>query len=216
MDERPTKGPVKGDGIVTGKGLSLEQRDPVFFGAFFDEPNKDQPASASSLRYTVKMKSNVTDAVNEQIRLEFESGYLYLQMAARFEAKSLKGFAAWLRLQAQEEQVHALKLYDFLLRRGSDVELRTIPKPEVEFSSPLEAFELVLQHEKEVTRKIHELYELAQKEKDYPLQSMLHWFIDEQVEEEDQATQVLDRLRMVGDSGPRLFLLDRELGTRSE
>lgn len=156
----------------------------------------------------------VEQALNDQIQAEFQSAYLYLAMSARFETMNLKGFAHWLQLQWQEETMHAMKFYDFLLQRNGTVELKTLEKPATPFKTPLEAFEEVLEHEQYITGRIHSLYDLATEKRDYPLQSLLHWFIDEQVEEEDAARAVIDTLRLIGDEGPNLFLLDRELGAR--
>ena len=161
-----------------------------------------------------KLDSSIEAAINAQIQAEFQSAYLYLAMSARFENMNLKGFAHWLRLQWQEETNHAMKFYDFLLQRDGVVELDALTRPEVSFDNPLEAFEEVLAHEQYITGRIHELYDLASEKKDYPLQTLLHWFIDEQVEEEDSARAIIDTLRLIGDAGPNLFLLDRELGAR--
>lgn len=160
------------------------------------------------------MKKAIQDAVNDQIRAEFESAYLYLAMAARFESRNLKGFAHWLRLQWQEETQHAMKFYDYLLQRDGTVELQALARPEVTFETPVEAFEAVLKHERYITGRINDLYDLAVAEREYPLQTLLHWFIDEQVEEEDAASEILDNLRIAGDAGPTLFMLDRELSQR--
>jgi ferritin len=107
-----------------------------------------------------------------------------------------------------------LKFYDFLLRRGAAVELHALEKPTTDTDSAVKVFERVLDHERKVTERIHKMYELAHAEQDYPLKTLLHWFIDEQVEEEDAASKILDRLKMIGDSGAELFLLDKELGGR--
>jgi ferritin len=153
-------------------------------------------------------------AINEQIKNELYSAYLYLSMSAYCEANSLPGFARWLRLQSEEEVEHAMKFFDFVNVRGGRVELQAIDQPPTEFASALEIFEQTLAHERKVTAMIHRLYEIALEEKDYPAQVMLHWFIDEQVEEESNATQILDTLRMVGDKGQALVMLDKELGQR--
>ncbi|MEX0746669.1 MAG: ferritin [Rhodothermales bacterium] len=160
------------------------------------------------------MKQSIVEIVNAQIRAEFQAAYFYLAYAARFDLKGLPGFAAWMRKQWQEELEHGLKFYDFLLRRGASVELHALDKPAADSDSPVKVFERVLDHERHVTERIHKMYELAQAEKDYPLQTLLHWFIDEQVEEEDNAAKILDRLKMIGDSGAELYLLDKELGGR--
>jgi ferritin len=161
------------------------------------------------------MNKRIVDAVNAQIHAEFSSAYVYLAMSARMEELSLPGFANWLRIQWQEEIVHALKLYDFLIARDAVVSLKGLGTPSAAFETPLEAFESVLKHEQKVTALIHELYAVAIDEKDYPLQSLLQWFIDEQVEEEENARAAIDSLRLVGDSGSGLFMLDREMGTRA-
>lgn len=158
------------------------------------------------------IKENVQTAVNEQIQAEFESAYLYLAMAAQFDQRGFKGFAHWLRTQWQEETVHAMKFYDFLLQRDGTVELKTLKQPEFTYSTPLEAFEAVLAHEQYITRRINDLYDLAVQERDYPLQTLLHWFIDEQLEEEETARQIIDDLRLAGEAN--LFVLDRELSNR--
>ncbi len=161
-----------------------------------------------------RVKEEVEKAVNEQILAEFQSAYLYLAMSAKFNEMGLAGFAHWLRLQWEEETAHALKFYDFLISRDGTISLGKIEKPKVSFESSLEAFQQVLEHEQYITSRINDLYDLATKHRDYPLQTLLHWFIDEQVEEEDSARAVIDTLRLIGDSGSNLFLLDRELGAR--
>jgi ferritin len=161
------------------------------------------------------MKKSVVDGINDQIQAEFESAYIYLAMSARMEESNLPGIAKWLRIQWQEEIAHAMKLYDFMIQRDGVVELKEIGKPMVEFKTPTEAFESVLEHERYITDRIHKLYALAVEENDYPLQTLLQWFIDEQVEEEENARGAIDSLKLVGDSGPGLFMLDREMGARS-
>jgi len=154
------------------------------------------------------------DAINEQIKNELYSAYLYLAMSAYCEANSLPGFAHWLRLQSQEEIEHAMKFFDFVNERGGRVELHAIDQPPVDFESPTKIFEATLEHERKVTAMIHHLFEVALEEKDYPAQVLLHWFIDEQVEEESNATQILDTLKMAGDQGQALVALDRDLSRR--
>jgi ferritin len=162
------------------------------------------------------LNKKVEEAINEQIKNELYSGYLYLSMSAYFEANNLPGFARWMRLQAEEEQEHALKFFDFVNDRGGRVVLKAIDQPPVEFESALAIFEQTLEHEQKVTSLIHQLYELALEENDYPSQVMLQWFIDEQVEEEKNATQIVDTLKMVGDKGQALIMLDRALGRRGK
>lgn len=160
------------------------------------------------------MNTKIKDAINDQIQAEFASAYLYLALSARVERMNLKGFAHWLRLQWEEETVHAMKLYDFLLQRDGIVELQTLEQPDIKADTPLDVFEQVLAHEQYITRRIHDLYALAVEEHDYALQTLLHWFIQEQIEEEEAARDIIDNLRLIGDAGSSLFLLDRELGAR--
>jgi ferritin len=156
------------------------------------------------------------DAINEQIKNELYSGYLYLAMAAYAEEQNLPGFAHWMKTQCQEEVEHAMKFFDFVVERGGRVELKAIDQPPVEFASPVALFELTLEHEKKVTGLIHDLYELALAEKDYPSQVLLQWYIEEQVEEESHATQILETLKRTGDKGQALVMMDRALAKRGE
>jgi ferritin len=155
------------------------------------------------------------EAMNEQINKEFFSSYLYLSMAAYFEDKNLMGFAHWMRLQADEEREHAMKFYDFILDRGGRVLLKTIDAPETEWKSNLEVAEQVAAHEAKVTASINDLYELALKEKDYPAQTMLQWFITEQVEEEKNAAELVAKLKLIEERGTAVLMLDHRLSKRS-
>jgi ferritin len=161
------------------------------------------------------MNDRLQAAFNEQINEELFSSYVYLAMAAHFEAMNLEGFASWMKHQAQEEMEHAMRLFDHINRRGGRVVLKAIGEPPAEFGSPLEAFEKALAHEQHITGCIHELYKLAQDEADYPAQLELHWFIDEQVEEEENSGRVVELLKLAGDNKGALFMLDRELAKRS-
>jgi ferritin len=154
------------------------------------------------------------DAINEQINKELYSSHVYLSMAAYFEAESLPGFGNWLRIQATEENEHAMKLYDYLLERGGKVELKAVAAPKSDWGSALETVEQVLEHEKFVTKSIHDLYELAVKEKDYPTQVMLHWFIEEQVEEEASATAIVDSMKRIESHQTAILMLDHRLSKR--
>ena len=160
------------------------------------------------------MKGAVRDAINEQIKHEFYSAYVYLSMAGSFEVANLPGFGHWMREQYEEETGHALKFFDFLLDRGESVQLLPLEGPPHAFRSPLDTFEQALEHEKEITSRIHELYDLSVQEGDYPAQVLLNWFVTEQVEEEKVATEIVERLRMADDDSAALLLLDRELGER--
>jgi ferritin len=160
------------------------------------------------------IKQKIQDEINEQIQAEFQSAWLYLQFSAWFENKNLEGFAHWMKMQWREEQEHGMKFYDHLLRRGGEVELQQIEKPKVSADRVIGIFEKVLDHERYITKRIHSLYDLAKEEDDYPLQTLLHWFIDEQVEEEENAESILERLEMIGGEGTSLYILDRELANR--
>jgi len=160
------------------------------------------------------LNQKLQDAINEQIKNELYSGYLYLAMSAYFEASSLPGFARWMRLQAAEEQEHALKFFDYVHDRGSRVTLKAIDQPPMDWDSPLAVFEDTLEHERKVTGLINKLYELALEGNDYAAQAMLQWFIEEQVEEEKNAEQIVATLKMVGDKGQALVMMDRALGER--
>ncbi|MCS6844194.1 MAG: ferritin [Caldilineales bacterium] len=162
------------------------------------------------------LSNTLQQALNDQIRKEFHSSYIYLSMAAYFEAENLPGMAHWMRLQADEEREHAMKIYDFVLDRGGRVTLQAIEAPPTDFASPLAVFETAYAHEQKVTQSIHDLYALAVKEGDYPTQVMLQWFVDEQVEEEKSAGLVVAQLRRVGDSPAALLMLDQQLGQRAE
>jgi ferritin len=154
------------------------------------------------------------DALNHQINLEFSSAYAYLAMSGYFESANLTGFAGWMRTQYQEELLHALRLFDHMHDRGGTVKLEAITEPQAKFKTALEAFEAALKHEQRVTSSIHKLYALAAKEDDYATQTMLQWFINEQVEEEKNVGQAVDWLKISGDSPVALLMLDQKLGGR--
>jgi ferritin len=154
------------------------------------------------------LKQSIQDAINEQIKNELYSSYLYLAMSAHFEAEGFSGFASWTRKQAEEEVEHAMKFFDYIADRGGRIILKAIDQPPVEYGTPLEVFEMVLAHEQKVTALINSLYELALKENDYATQVMLHWFIEEQVEEESSAGAMVDQLKMAGDQKGALMQLD--------
>jgi ferritin len=161
------------------------------------------------------LSKKISDEMNAQIKHEFASAYLYLAMSARFEAENLPGFAHWMRLQAQEEVEHAMKFYNYIFDRGGSVVLQAIEQPPSEFGTPLEAFQKALEHEKKVTALINNIYASADKENDYASKVFLNWFVEEQVEEEKNATAVVETLKLIGDSKNGLFMLDRQLGSRS-
>ena len=154
------------------------------------------------------------NALNDQIQKEMYSSHLYLAMSAYCEANNLPGSAKWTRIQSQEEMSHAMKLYDYGTDRGGPVTLEAIQKPPAEYKSALDIFRKVLEHEQHVTASIHKLYAQAVKENDYASQIVLQWFVTEQVEEEKNATQIVEQLKMVGDSKTSLMLLDLHLAKR--
>ena len=158
----------------------------------------------------------MTRALNEQVRAELYSSYLYLAMSAHLSAANLPGFANWMRVQAQEELMHGMKIYDFVIERGGRAELLAIDEPQFEWASPLEVAKAVYDHEKKVTGLINGLVNLATEVKDHATFNMLQWFVKEQVEEEANASEIVEKVKMV--SGERgigvLFMLDRDLGER--
>ncbi len=160
------------------------------------------------------LNKKIEEAFNEQINAELYSAYLYLSMAADFEAKNFKGMATWMRVQAQEEVTHAMKFFDFILERGGKPVLGAIAEPPAKWASPLAAFEAAYEHECKVTSLIHALVDLAISQKDHAANAFLQWFVTEQVEEEASAQGIVDQLNIAGDSGGALFMLDQQLGQR--
>ncbi len=160
------------------------------------------------------ISKTMEQALNKQVNREFYSAYLYLAMSAYFEAANMKGFAKWMRIQAKEEQSHALKIYDFILARSGKPNLGDIEAPKAKWSSPGKVFEEVYAHEQKVTAMIHGLVDLAIKEKDHASFEMLQWFVKEQVEEEEHASAILAQVMCVGDVPGHLFYLDHQLGKR--
>jgi ferritin len=160
------------------------------------------------------LSEKMHQALNDQIHHELESAYIYLAMSAYFEAANYPGFASWMKVQSEEEVDHAFRFYHHILSRGGKISLQAIDAPTAKFDSPLSAFEKALAHEQKITADIHKLYSLATAEKDYPSLSMLQWFIDEQVEEEQNVGQVVENIKRVNGSDQGLLMLDRELGQR--
>ncbi len=154
-------------------------------------------------------------ALNEQIKDELYAAYLYLAMNGYFKDRNLDGFAHYYDLQRQEEIAHGLKIFEYVYDRDAKVELKALAAPPGEFKSPLDVAQQAFEHERAVTEKINDLYELATSEKDYQTQALLQWFLSEQVEEEKNAMAVVERLKMAGDETAALFMLDREMGSRT-
>jgi len=153
-------------------------------------------------------------ALNDQINAEFYSAYLYLSMEAYFESKNLPGFANWMRVQTQEEVVHAMKMYDYLIERGGRVVLNSIAEPQTEWKSPLVVFEAAYKHEQKVTGLINGLVDLSIKEKDHAANMFLQWFVNEQVEEEKSADEIVQKLKLMADAPGGMYMLDNELAQR--
>ncbi len=154
-------------------------------------------------------------AINEQINKEFYSSYLYLAMASHFDSNALPGFAKWMKVQASEEWGHGMKFYDYLTEVGAEVVLKTIELSPVTFGTPKEIFQQVLAHEQFVTASINDIYALAKEENDPKTELMLHWFINEQVEEEKNARDLIDQLEMAGPNSFGIMFMDKHvLGSR--
>lgn len=160
------------------------------------------------------IKKKMQEALNYQLNRELYSSYLYLSMSAYFQSINMEGFAHWMRVQTQEELAHAMKFYDYLVQRKGRVTLSSIEDPPLEWGSPLEAFEHVYEHEQKVTGLINDLVDLAISEQDHATNNFLQWFVTEQVEEEESASEVVEKLKLVGDATEGLFMLDKELGQR--
>ena len=154
------------------------------------------------------------DQMNEQIKHETFSAYLYFSMAAYFHAKSLDGMAQWMKAQAQEELDHALRFFNHIDERGGRIELQALDKPQSVWESPLAVFEAALAHEEFITGRINELVQVATEENDNAAGIMLQWFVSEQVEEEASVSKVVAMLKLIGDSGHGMLMADRELGQR--
>lgn len=159
------------------------------------------------------MKPKIEKAFNDQINWEMYSGYIYLAMSAYFADKGLSGCARWMKNQAGEELFHAMKMYDYVFERGGRVALKAIGGPQAEWKSPLDAFETALEHERGVTDRINKMMDLAIKERDHASASFLQWYVDEQVEEEDNVSDIVAKLKLIGDGGA-MYHLDKELGSR--
>lgn len=160
------------------------------------------------------LTQSLQDALNKQVKNEFYSANVYLAMVAWFEDQGLPGFATWMRAQYQEELVHGLKIFDFILDRDGKVVIEAIDAPPLEWASPLAAFEAAYENEKAVSKMIDDLYDLADKENDHATRVMLQWFITEQVEEEASTKLAVDKLKLAGSDSGALFVLDQQFGAR--
>lgn len=153
-------------------------------------------------------------ALNTQMNNEFYSAYLYLSMASYAASIGLKGAATWFDVQYQEEMVHFRKFYDYIQSHGEHVELGQIPAPPATFRDLLDMFEQTLKHEQFITKSINDLSTLAVTEKDHATQIFLQWFVTEQIEEEENDREIIGKLKLIGDNGYGLLMLDKELGAR--
>ncbi len=160
------------------------------------------------------INTKITAALNAQLNMEYYSAYSYLAMSAYFLRQNLNGFAHWMRVQAQEELTHGMKIYDFLDDREADIRFGTIDTPKQCWDSPLEVFEDTLAQERKVSQSIYNIADLALSERDHATHTFLQWFITEQVEEEAIVRELIDTIKLVGIEGNGLFLLDRDLAQR--
>ena len=160
------------------------------------------------------ISAKMQKALNTHLNEEFYSSYLYLSMAAYFEAKNLKWFANWMRIQAAEEQMHGMKFFNFILQKGGKVTLAEIGVPKIEWKSISEVFTDTLKHEQKITGLINKLVEVAMLEKDFATNNFLQWFVTEQVEEEANVEEIIHKIEMIGDNKSGLYMLDNELGAR--
>lgn len=162
------------------------------------------------------LSKTLEDALNEQVNKEYYSAFLYLSMASHFETINMLGMASWMRMQYEEEVMHAMKIFDMIIDMEGRAVLKKIDGPPTEFDSVISVFEQTLEHERNVTKMINGIYALAQKENNYAVQSALQWFIDEQVEEEKSVLEIVNQLKMIGDETTPLLMLDSKLGSRTD
>lgn len=160
------------------------------------------------------IQKKMEKALNEQINAELYSSYLYLSMSAYFSSINLNGFSTWMRTQAQEELMHAMKFYDYIIERGGIVTVTGIEAPPIEWDSPLDVFQYTYEHEQKVTGLINDLVDLAASLNDHATTAFLQWFVTEQVEEEASASEIVETLQLIGDSKQGLFMVDKEMGQR--
>ncbi len=161
------------------------------------------------------LSEKMEKALNKHLNEELYSSYLYLSMSAYFESKNLSGFANWMKVQYQEENLHAMKFYTYILQKGGKVILLKIDEPKTEWNSTVEVFEDTLKHEQKITSLINNLVDLAVQERDHATVTFLNWFVTEQVEEEANVVKILEDLKMIADNRSGLFMMDRELATRT-
>ena len=156
----------------------------------------------------------IQEALNKQLNAEFFTAYNYLAMSAKFRLMGLHGFAHWARVQANLEREHAMKFYDFICERGGTVTLTQVAEPDAEWGTVLEAFEIAYLHEMKATAQIYRLVDMAIERRDHATNAFLSWFVEEQVKEEALTNEIVQKLKLVGDAGNGMFLMDNELGQR--
>ena len=161
------------------------------------------------------ISAKMQKVLNAHLNEEFYSSYLYLSMAAYFDAKNLKGFANWFRIQTQEEHMHGMKFFNFILQKGGKISLSQINAPKIEWKDTSEIFSDTLKHEQKITGLINKLVEVAMLEKDFATNNFLQWFVTEQVEEEANVEEIIQKIEMIGDNKSGLYMLDNELGART-
>lgn len=161
------------------------------------------------------LSEKLLDALNEQLNKEYYSSYLYLAMAAYFDDKNLQGMANWMKKQSDEEHIHSIKFFDFIIRVGGRIKLGAIGEPAKEWDSPQSAFEAAYEHEQFISKSIYDLVTLAVEEKEYSTQTFLNWFVDEQVEEEETVKAIVEKFKMISASASGMYMLDTELGSRA-
>jgi len=160
------------------------------------------------------LSKKMEGALNEQINKEMYSAYLYMSMSAHSTNVGLSGFANWFMVQYNEEMEHAMKIYDYVNDQGGKVKLKAIDEPLSTFKDAMDMFQKTLKHEQFITKSINELVDLAIKQKDHATQIFLHWFVTEQIEEEGNDNDIIAKLKLAGDKGNGLFMIDKELGAR--
>ena len=161
------------------------------------------------------LNKKMQDALNEQINKEMYSAYLYMAMSAHSTNIGLPGFANWFMVQYKEEMEHAMRIYNYIQEQGNAVKLKLIEEPPNTFKDPMDMFKKTLEHEQFITKSIHDLVALARKENDYATEIFLQWFVTEQIEEEANDNEIIDKLKMVGNKGNGLYMVDRELAQRT-
>lgn len=162
------------------------------------------------------VSEQINSIINEQINKEFFSGYLYLSMSAYLKELGLFGFSSWMKIQAKEEVQHGLKLLDYLLDRNSFITLRQIPTPEFEYNGILSVFERIYEHELSITNSVIQISKIAEDECDRKTLAFIEWFIEEQVQEEQTVRDIIKRIKLFGEDCTSLYLMDSELGQRTE